>query len=169
MIERAFSRAGPVNLVVCNNLLQVVILGAGLDLRAWRLPWLQETTVFEVDSGTVETFKSESLLGVQAKSASCRRVFVQADVADANQLRTALEGAGMDAEQRTLWLLEGLVGYLTVSKSLDLFKGILGMSAAGSCVVMTTPPTLESKEDAERQGMPLHHTTFEQPEVTLAR
>lgn len=36
---------------------QVVILGAGADTRAWRLPLPADCTVWEVDTGTVEPLK----------------------------------------------------------------------------------------------------------------
>ncbi|PRC43917.1 SAM-dependent methyltransferase, partial [Mycobacterium sp. ITM-2017-0098] len=36
---------------------QVVILAAGLDTRAWRLPWLNDTVIYEVDEPQVLEFK----------------------------------------------------------------------------------------------------------------
>jgi methyltransferase (TIGR00027 family) len=152
-----------------NGRSQVVILGAGLDLRVWRLPWLDATAVYEVDSGTIEAFKSAQMVGAAAKAPSCRRVFVQADIGDTAGLEAALEAAGLDATQPTLWVIEGLVGYLTAAESSRLFEAMLGMSAAASQVVMTTPPTLDTKADSERRGQQLHHKTFEHAETTLAR
>jgi methyltransferase (TIGR00027 family) len=58
---------------------QVVILGAGLDPRAWRLPWPAGTHVFEVDSGSVEAVKL-LVLGLMPMAAASRE-FVQADLA----------------------------------------------------------------------------------------
>ena len=40
---------------------QVVILAAGLDARAWRLPWLDGTVVYELDQPKVLEFKSNTL------------------------------------------------------------------------------------------------------------
>ncbi len=40
---------------------QVVILAAGLDARAWRLPWPDDTTVYELDQAKVLEFKSTTL------------------------------------------------------------------------------------------------------------
>jgi len=40
---------------------QVVILAAGLDSRAWRLPWPDGTTVYELDQPKVLEFKSATL------------------------------------------------------------------------------------------------------------
>src|SRR3954471_13303781 len=40
---------------------QAVILAAGLDSRAWRLPWNDGTTVYEIDQPKVLAFKTETL------------------------------------------------------------------------------------------------------------
>ncbi len=40
---------------------QVVILGAGLDTRAYRLAWLPHTTVYEVDCPKVLQYKAQVL------------------------------------------------------------------------------------------------------------
>jgi methyltransferase (TIGR00027 family) len=67
---------------------QVVILGAGLDPRAWRLAWPEGTKVFEVDTGSVERVKAQ-VLGPMKMGASSR-AFVQADLSVALQ-----PGAGL--------------------------------------------------------------------------
>lgn len=45
---------------------QVVILAAGLDARAWRLPWITDTVVCEIDQPKVLEFKAETLAIHQA-------------------------------------------------------------------------------------------------------
>ena len=40
---------------------QAVNLGAGLDARAWRLPWANESVVFEIDQPKVLEFKTATL------------------------------------------------------------------------------------------------------------
>src|SRR5262245_40641846 len=42
---------------------QVVIVAAGLDARAWRLPWPDGTIAYEIDQPTVLEFKSATLQG----------------------------------------------------------------------------------------------------------
>ena len=49
---------------------QVVLLGAGLDTRALRLPWLAGTAVFEVDQPGVLDYKEDLLAGADP---SCDR------------------------------------------------------------------------------------------------
>src|SRR6478672_3890737 len=46
---------------------QAVILAAGLDARAFRLPWPDGTTVYELDQPEVIAFKSKTLTGMNAK------------------------------------------------------------------------------------------------------
>lgn len=43
------------------------------------------------------------------------------------------------------------------------------MSAAGSTLIMTCPPTLAAKAHAESLGQKLHHQVFEEPEQTVER
>jgi methyltransferase (TIGR00027 family) len=50
---------------------QVVILAAGMDARAYRLPWRAGTTVYEVDQPRVIAAKDERLAGERPR---CRRL-----------------------------------------------------------------------------------------------
>lgn len=52
---------------------QVVILAAGLDSRAYRLPWPDGTTVFELDRPQVLDFKREVLASHGAQPRALRR------------------------------------------------------------------------------------------------
>src|SRR5271165_818454 len=55
------------------GLRQAVILAAGLDARAYRLPWPQGTVVFEVDQPQVVEFKTRTLSGLGAEPGVDRR------------------------------------------------------------------------------------------------
>lgn len=44
-----------------NGIEQTVILAAGLDARAWRLPWVGGSAVYEIDQPKVLEFKTETL------------------------------------------------------------------------------------------------------------
>src|ERR1700733_14724237 len=46
---------------------QVVILAAGLDARAYRLPWPAGTVVYEIDQPEVIAFKTTTLTGLGAE------------------------------------------------------------------------------------------------------
>ena len=52
---------------------QAVILAAGLDARAYRLPWPDGTVVYEVDQPEVIEFKTTTLAGLGAEPTATHR------------------------------------------------------------------------------------------------
>lgn len=112
-----------------NGVDQVAILAAGLDTRAWRLPWISDTTVYEVDLPRVLEFKSDVLGRHHAKPA-VRYVPVPVDLR--HDWPQALRTNGFDATVPTAWLAEGLLPYLTASDQDALFVRIDHLSAPGS-------------------------------------
>ena len=109
---------------------QVAILAAGLDSRAYRLPWPTGTTVFEVDQPPVIAAKAELLAGVQP---SCDRVAIGVDLAD--DWRTVVQSAGLDPGAPTAWLIEGLLQYLDEDAVRTLFARVDALSAPGSVLL----------------------------------
>ena len=61
------------------GVLQAVILAAGLDARAWRLPWVSETVVYEIDQPKVVEAKSATMARIGA-TPTCGRSTVAADL-----------------------------------------------------------------------------------------
>ncbi|MCX4903570.1 SAM-dependent methyltransferase [Streptomyces sp. NBC_00878] len=107
---------------------QVVMLGAGLDTRAYRLDWPAGTHVFEVDLPAVHAFKARVLAGRTPGTA--RRTAVTADLLGA--WREALLTAGFDPSRPTAWLCEGLLYYLD-PEAVERLVGTVGeLSAPGS-------------------------------------
>ena len=72
---------------------QAVILAAGLDARAYRLPWPDGTVVFELDQPEVIEFKTATLAGLGAEPTAERRT-VAIDLRD--DWPTALRDSGFD-------------------------------------------------------------------------
>ena len=72
---------------------QAVILAAGLDSRAYRLPWPAGTTVYEVDQPQVIDFKTATLARLGAEPTANRRA-VAIDLR--NDWPAALQAAGFD-------------------------------------------------------------------------
>ena len=112
---------------------QVVLLAAGLDARAFRLPWPDGVTVYEVDQEAVLQFKDEVLDG-EGANPSARRVAVTADLRD--DWPAALTAAGLDPSVPTAWLAEGLLPYLPAEAETLLFERIQSLSAPGSRVAV---------------------------------
>jgi methyltransferase (TIGR00027 family) len=106
-----------------------VILAAGLDARAWRLPWAPGSTVFEIDQPLVLAFKAETLQshGVQP---TARHVAVPVDLRQ--DWPKALLDSGFDADAPTAWSAEGLLPYLPATAQDLLFERIDALSASGS-------------------------------------
>lgn len=116
---------------------QHVILAAGLDSRAYRLPWPAVTTVFELDQPKVLQFKDEVLRRSGAQP-SAIRVTVAVDLRD--DWPTALREAGFDTGQPTGWILEGLLPYLPGAAQDALFERLNELSAPGSRVAAELGP-----------------------------
>jgi methyltransferase (TIGR00027 family) len=110
---------------------QAVILAAGLDARAYRLPWPDGTVVFEVDQPEVIDFKSKTLADLGAKPTADRRT-VAVDLRD--DWPKALCDNGFDASRPTAWIAEGLLIYLPAQAQDLLFDRIDELSAPGSRV-----------------------------------
>ena len=88
---------------------QVVMLGAGLDTRAWRLQALARTIVYEVDHPSTSVAKQQRLARWHA---DLRRVrFVQVDF-DRQSLPERLADSGFDATRRTIVVWDGVTNYL---------------------------------------------------------
>ncbi|WP_326548280.1 SAM-dependent methyltransferase [Mycolicibacterium sp. ND9-15] len=114
-----------------NGIEQSVILASGLDARAWRLPWIDGSVIYEIDQPKVLAFKAEVLLAHGA-TPSARCVPVPIDLRD--DWPTALRDAGFDASEPTAWAVEGLLPYLPASGQDLLFERIHDLSTRGSRV-----------------------------------
>jgi methyltransferase (TIGR00027 family) len=110
---------------------QAVILAAGLDARAWRLPWNDGSVVYEIDQPKVLAFKSETLHAHGARPAA-RYVAVPVDLR--HDWPKALRDAGFDASKPTAWAAEGLLPYLPADGQDLLFERIADLSAQGTRV-----------------------------------
>jgi methyltransferase (TIGR00027 family) len=109
---------------------QVVIVAAGMDARAYRLPWRPGTTVYEVDQPQVIAAKDERLSGA---SPGCRRVAVGIDLAE--DWPKALRSQGFTSSGKTAWLVEGLLQYIEAPAVDTLFARIDALSAPGDLLL----------------------------------
>ncbi len=110
---------------------QIVILAAGLDSRAYRLPWPEGTVVFEIDQPKVLDYKAATLAAHGAEP-TAQRHEVPVDLRQ--DWPTALRAAGFDPARPTAWLAEGLLMYLPAEAQDRLFEQITELSAPGSRV-----------------------------------
>ncbi|HEV2686627.1 MAG TPA: SAM-dependent methyltransferase, partial [Actinomycetota bacterium] len=113
---------------------QFVVLGAGLDARAFRLDWPEGTRVFELDVHDVNEFKKRALARVSLQP-RVERVAVEADlIAD---WMPALARSGFDPLIPTAWAAEGLLIYFTNEQNERLISTLSDASSPGSRIAMT--------------------------------
>jgi len=111
---------------------QLVLLGAGMDARAYRMDGLPELAVFEVDQKTIFDVKEPLLADEQIAVAS--RAVVATEFTQRGQWSRDLLSAGFDPNVPSVWLLEGLLMYLSLPDTHDLMKEMGRLSAPGSSV-----------------------------------
>ena len=116
---------------------QAVILASGLDSRAYRLPWLSDTVIYEIDQPAVIDFKTRVLNDLDAQPRAQRRT-VGIDLRE--DWPTALKAAGFDPTVPTAWLAEGLLIYLPPDAQDRLFDNITALSAPGSRIATEYHP-----------------------------
>jgi methyltransferase (TIGR00027 family) len=123
---------------------QAVILAAGLDARAYRLPWPNGTTVYEIDQPEVIAFKDDTLAQLGAEPRADRRA-IAVDLRD--DWPKALLDNGFDAAQPTAWIAEGLLIYLPPEAQDLLFDRMDELSAPGSRVATEHIPDVSMFSD----------------------
>ena len=112
---------------------QVVLIAAGMDARAFRLDWPQNTRIFELDHPPLLEEKARRLDAARA-APRATRVPVPVDlVLDWSQ---ALLDAGFDRTQPTLWLVEGLLFFLTQEQVQGVLDACRKLSAPRSRMVV---------------------------------
>jgi methyltransferase (TIGR00027 family) len=132
---------------------QAVILASGLDARAYRLPWPDGTTVYEIDQPQVIEFKSRTLAEMGAQPTAHRRT-VAIDLRD--DWPAALRAAGFDSDQPTAWSAEGLLGYLPPEAQDRLLDTVTALSAPGSRIATESLPR---RDDTLRERLKEHMRT----------
>ncbi|KAG7391818.1 hypothetical protein PHYPSEUDO_003438 [Phytophthora pseudosyringae] len=111
---------------------QVVLLGAGLDTRVFRLESLSGCHVLEIDqSAELFEHKRAVLKELEPKLLVARHDCVVADL-NAFNWEEGLLSSGFDPDIPTFWALEGIMMYLTRASNLALLKTIDVLSAPGS-------------------------------------
>ncbi|AGP35410.1 SAM-dependent methyltransferase [Sorangium cellulosum] len=112
----------------------VVVLGAGLDTRAYRMPALANVPVFEVDLPENIDYKRATLQRVLGGvPESVRLVSIDFETHD---LAAGLAAQGYDIARRTFFVWEGVTQYLTERGVRETFR-FLARAAAGSRLAFT--------------------------------
>jgi len=132
---------------------QVVLLGAGYDTRSWRTRAASEeararTSVYEVDVEEVLARKRE-VVGEARLTLGAERREVASDIAEDDWVG-ALRAAGMSTELPTVWVLEGLLYYLSprcAKKTLALCHRSCGPGSALAVSVVNAPSLRRARRE----------------------
>jgi methyltransferase (TIGR00027 family) len=129
---------------------QVVLLAAGLDTRAYRLPWPAGVRLYELDLPEVLTFKDSVLTG-QGAVARCERTVLPVDLRE--EWPTRLTEAGLDPAAPTAWLVEGLLVYLTAEEAALLLTRVGDLSAPGGRLSFERNNAASTIAEGDRAGI----------------
>ncbi|MGB5373984.1 MAG: SAM-dependent methyltransferase [Polyangiales bacterium] len=112
---------------------QLVILGAGLDARGWRLEALKDVTVFELDHPATQRYKRRRM-SQKRPPADIRYVSVDFE---RERFADALEAAGFRSGAPSAWIWEGVAMYLPLDAVHDTLRQLTSLAAPGSELAMT--------------------------------
>jgi methyltransferase (TIGR00027 family) len=115
-----------------SDLRQIVLLGAGLDTRAFRLNWQRGTRVYEIDQTDVLSYKASVLTEVQP---NCERHSIGADLQESLWSELLL-GQGYQPSEPSIWLLEGFLYYLSSTAVHNLLTSLTTLTSSGSWLGM---------------------------------
>jgi len=145
---------GALERAVANGVEQVLILGAGLDSRAYRFEaLLAHIHVFEVDRPATQEFKRQrinTVLGVAPGN-----LFYVPLPAKWEGLAAALAEHGYDTERKTFVIMEGLSMYLEENALRAIFR-FVAMHPHGSCIVfdIATPARVQEMNNLDVRNVP---------------
>jgi methyltransferase (TIGR00027 family) len=112
---------------------QVVILGAGFDTRAYRIPGMQKIRVFEIDHPDTQTEKLNRLKKV-IDPLPVYVTFVPVDF-NTQTLEECLHNSGYDEKAKTLFIWQGVTYFLTTKVIESTLAFISSHSGPGSTVI----------------------------------
>jgi methyltransferase (TIGR00027 family) len=115
---------------------QIVVLGAGYDCRALRLPEIAAAAIFEVDHPATQAHKREVLDGIGVVSPA-RYLAWQFLERPMGELPAALAELGHEPSRPTLTIWEGVTMYLNEASIDASVRAVGDYSAPGSVLAMT--------------------------------
>jgi methyltransferase (TIGR00027 family) len=123
-----------VQAAVSQGIRQLVILGAGFDTRAYRLPAMEGVKVFEVDLPSVQTEKTKKIQKYLGRLPE-HVTFIPIDF-DTQSLEPALAATGFDPSTAAVFIWEGVTQYIK-EEAVRQALAFVGKSAPGTIVVFT--------------------------------
>eukprot|EP00128_Syssomonas_multiformis_P000105 Colp12_sorted_trinity150504_noHs@33710 len=126
-----------------SGITQVVVLGAGLDCRPWRIHENEDMNGvdcsrvkwFEIDFAEVFEYKLDILEKANAQT-PFQYVTASANIAVDNMMEK-LKQSGYESSSPVIWVLEGFTGYLTEEELSETMKNLTLNSSKGSKLIAT--------------------------------
>jgi methyltransferase (TIGR00027 family) len=113
---------------------QLVILGAGNDMRAERLPFLKDRKIFEVDLEEKITLKKALVEGGLGRLPE-QVAYIATDVS-APGFITLLKQQGFNPHGKKVFLLQGLIYYLSPAGVDNLFEELLSVFSPADLLLL---------------------------------
>jgi methyltransferase (TIGR00027 family) len=124
------------------DITQVVLLGAGMDTRAYVLEYLKECHVFEVDLPEVVLLKEKLLQHHKFPLVAKSITRVAADLCNPSaEWIQALKHRGYSTDVQTVFIMEGIIYYLSVAEGDALLKQCFSIAAPSSVLIADTMST----------------------------
>ncbi|HEY1306664.1 MAG TPA: SAM-dependent methyltransferase [Vicinamibacterales bacterium] len=117
-----------------NGARQILILGAGFDMRAYRIPEVATARVFEIDHPLTQATKIRLITGAPSLPESV--TYVPVDF-NRQTLDDALHESDFDVNARTFVLWEGVTNYLTEAAVDATLRAIAASVSRGSELFLT--------------------------------
>jgi methyltransferase (TIGR00027 family) len=123
-----------VQAALSQGITQLVILGAGLDARPYRLPGTESAKVFEVDLPSVQNEKKKRVRKYLGRLPD-HVTFIPIDF-DTQSLESVFGGTGFDPARPAVFVWEGVTQYIKEEAVRQTFR-FIGGCAPASIVVFT--------------------------------
>jgi methyltransferase (TIGR00027 family) len=117
-----------------DGVVQLVLLGAGYDSRAYRLPLAREVTVFEVDHPSTQAAKRARLSAAGTSVDHVRFVGVDFEL---DNIADRLAQSGLDEGARSIVVWEGVISYLSEPAVDENVKLLSSICSPGSRLIFT--------------------------------
>lgn len=123
---------------VNDGLEQLVILGAGYDTRSYRIEGLDKVKIFEVDHPVTQEVKIEKIKEIFS-SLPDHVTYVPVDL-EIDDLKQEILKSGYDSSKKTLFIMEGILMYLTPDIVDEVLSFMVHNSGKESAIVFDYIP-----------------------------
>lgn len=119
---------------LADGITQVVLLGAGFDSRAWRLPAIRRAHVIEVDRPDTQHAKVAALRRTGQPLERVR--FTPVDF-ERDDLAAAIRAAGLATDRPAVFVWEGVTNYLSAAAVDQTLSVLRALAAPGTLLLFT--------------------------------